>query len=360
MKEKKYKINFKRLALVAVIVVLGVLFLQSCIIACGRGSRSGSAQGEPTDPPPVVREIILDKPPAGSPTPAPTEETDQAVRTLRVYDHKADAVLVMDLEDYIIGVVAGEMPASFAPEALKAQAVASRTYSLYGVLHGGCGTREDADICTNSQCCQAYTSAQALRDKLGSKFEEIYACFARAVRETEGEVLLYKGRVIEALYHASAGGKTEDSENAFANSRPYLRSVESANEVGSRQEGEARFSHKDFIAKANAAYPKAKLVAEDLVGQVRVLAWYESDRVKTLQLGETTITGKQARKLFDLLSTQFTVTFTSNRVIFATKGYGHGVGLSQSGANGMAQSGSDYREILLHYYTGVTIEKLTQ
>jgi len=342
-KEKKYRINFKRLALVVGVLVISALLLQSCIIACGRSAKASDVQESERQ---AFREIIVSGRPSGIRNPESEILPNGQAIPIRVYDHKSETVISMDLEEYLIGVVAGEMPGSFAPEALKAQAVASRTYSVYGIRRGGCGTCKEADICTNSQCCQAYAPKEDAR-------------ISGAVQATAGEVMLCEGKVIEALYHGSAGGMTEDSEHVFAASRPYLRAVESANEIGSRQEGEVRVPKAEFIKKANAAYPKAELDAANLVRMVRVLERYESGRVKSMLLGGATVTGKQCRKLFELNSTQFAIAFTENEVIFTTKGYGHGVGMSQAGANGLAQSGSNYREILLHYYTGVTINALT-
>ena len=364
MKEKKYRINFKRLALVVVSLVLGLLLLQSCIIACSRNAKAGTTQ-ERDEPTQAMREIVVGSQSeiAAFAQPSEGQARKKAVVTepmlIQVYDHKAKLVSQMDLEEYLIGVVAGEMPSSFAQEALRAQAVASRTYSVYGIRHGGCGTSKEADVCTNSQCCQAYVSEDSMRERLGNKFDTAYANIAGAVQATAGEALLFEGKVIEALYHGSAGGMTEDSEHVFSASRPYLRAVASDNEIGSRQEGELRIPVAEFIKKANAEYPKAGLSAKELVRQVCIQEAYKSGRVKLMQLGEVSITGKQCRKLFGLNSTQFTIAFTKEETIFTTKGFGHGVGMSQSGANGMAQAGSSYREILLHYYTGVSIENLS-
>ena len=293
-------------------------------------------------------------------TPAPTlldlytyfdwTETTQ----IKVYDHRADKLVDMDLEAYIVGVVSAEMPVRYEFEALKAQAVASRTYTLYSMAHGGCHTNPDADVCTNSKCCQAYSSLERMQESWGSSYTENYARVAEAVMGTAGEVLTYNGKLCDALYHACSGGQTEDSEHVYANALPYLRGVDSPYEDPMRTEDVA-FGTDALVELIAAKYPDSGVTADNVRDAVRIAAAYESGRVETLQLGKAAITGKQARSVFGLKSTMFTVTWTNDGIVFHTKGYGHGVGLSQNGANGMAKHGSDYREILLHYYTGVSI-----
>ena len=303
--------------------------------------------------------VVLETPaPVTTPIPLTVEYETVQTQWITVYDHKTDACVQMDLEEYVLGVVAREMPISFEPEALKAQSVATRTYSVYGILHGGCGTCPDADICTNSQCCQAYASVDKLQERWGEEFDGNYEKLSRAVMETAGLVLLYDGEVIDALYHgSSAGGYTEDSENVFSAALPYLRAVTSSQEIGSRQTGEVRSAFADFAGKANAAYPDAALTPETVKTAVAVSAVYPSGRVEQVRLGGTCITGKQMRRLMGLDSALFTVAFTDTEIVFSTKGFGHGVGMSQAGANGMAAAGATFEQILLHYYTGVTISE---
>ena len=266
----------------------------------------------------------------------------------------------MQLEEYLMGVVAAEVPASYALEAIKAQAVAARTYSLYAISHGGCATNAAADICTNSGCCQAYRTEEALKERWGEEYAYYHSCIAAAIMDTAGQVLLYDGKPIDAMYHASSGGYTENSENVYANAIPYLRGVESPKEVGSRLSGERTYTRENFVQAANGANPDANLEADKLEEQVKILSAYPSGRVEKLQLGAVEITGKQARKMFSLDSAMFTVEITADSVIFHTKGFGHGVGMSQSGANGMALEGANYKCILTHYYTGVTIGRMGQ
>lgn len=375
----KYCINYKKLCAVLLALILLILLIRGCVSSCSdKCSQTEPCSTEQTADatadkqalrlaPPTVTASSTEADTATTPTAAPTRQLAadtlqyEAAQTLwiTVYRTDTDELVWMDLEEYLIGVVAGELPLSFADEALKAQAVAARTYSLYCIETRGCGSHAGADICTSSQCCQAWASTDKLKKKWGDAYETNYARVAAAVQGTAGEVLLYDGKLIEALYHASSGGMTEDSENVFAVARPYLRSVESTNEVGSRQEGSVTVSKEEFCAVVNAAYADAKLEAATLLRQLKILSRSKSGRVLKLRAGGALLTGKQLRKLFKLDSTLFTIKFTEEAVVIETKGFGHGVGLSQAGANGMAQASADYRTILLHYYSGVTIGKFT-
>ncbi len=293
-------------------------------------------------------------------TPAPTlldlyayfdwQETTE----IRVYDHRADEIVTMDLEEYVVGVVSAEMPAWYEFEALKAQAVATRTYTLYSVAHGGCHTNPDADVCTNSKCCQAFSSHERMQNTWGKDYANNYNRVAQAVMETAGEVIVYDGKLCDALYHACSGGQTEDSEHVYANALPYLRGVSSPYEDPMRQE-DVDFGVDALAELIAAKYPESGITADNAREEIAIASAFESGRVDMLRLGKTTITGKQARNLFGLRSTMFTITRSEDGIVFHVKGFGHGVGLSQNGANGMAKHGSDYREILLHYYTGVAI-----
>ena len=172
-------------------------------------------------------------------------------------------------------------------------------------------------------------------------------------------MLVYDGRPISALYFSSSGGMTESSEHVFGGQVPYLKSVSSPGETeyqGAQTKKE--FSYEEFASKVAGAYPAAKLTAEQVRTSVSILSRYESGRVEKLKLGSTAISGVQARTLFGLRSANFTISFGENKLTFETVGYGHGVGMSQSGANAMGKNGSNYRDILQHYYTGVGFGKV--
>ena len=347
MKRKTYKINRIKLfgMLALLLVLLLALFLLARVLLSGDGTTQGTAR--------ATQEPFY--------TPAPTIvdlyayfDWTETTNDIAVYDHRADKLVTMSLEEYIVGVVSAEMPVYYDFEALKAQAVASRTYTLYSMAHGGCHTNPDADVCTNSKCCQAYSSHERMQETWGRDYAENYNRVAEAVMYTAGEVLTYNGKLCDALYHACSGGQTENSENVYANALPYLRGVDSPYEDPMRQE-DAEIGFAELVALIAAKYPESGIGEDNVRSEIEIVSAYESGRVETLRLGKTKITGKQARNLFNLRSTMFTIGWSENGIVFHTKGFGHGVGLSQNGANGMAKHGSTYEQILHHYYTDVLI-----
>ncbi|MBR0025806.1 MAG: stage II sporulation protein D [Clostridia bacterium] len=324
----KYRINYKRLLVLTLLVCIFVLVLRGCAASCRTG------------------EVTL-------------PEDSEEEYLLRLYDEEQDRVLTLTLNEYLIGVVAAEMPASFEAEALAAQAVAARTFTaahMQAFSGTPCG-REGCDTCSDSGCCQAWDDDAALRKKWGTSYAANREKVAAAVYATSGEVLLYDGELIEALYHSTSGGRTEDSENVFSAALPYLRAVDSPGEEDApRYERTVKFSEKSFLKKLNAAFPKADLKDAE---EVRVLSRYESGRVERAQVGKVTATGRELRKALSLDSANFTLKYKGDTVLVTTRGFGHGVGMSQLGANAMAQAGADYRGILTHYYTGVTVASLS-
>ena len=251
----------------------------------------------------------------------------------------------MDLEDYICRVVLGEMPASFEVEALKAQAVAARTYTLRCCLGG---SKHDGDaVCTDSKCCQAYCEPEGyIRN--GGTYENVRKVFD-AVKETAGQVLYYEDRLIMATYFSSAGNATEDAKAVWGNSVPYLVAVSSP-EGDNRYNGEKiSFTAKEFQEKLGATL-KGK--PESWFGAVTYTVGGGVDQIR---IGGKLYKGTLLREKLGLRSTDFSVTTTDTVVTFTTNGYGHRVGLSQYGADAMAVNGSDYEQILLHYYTGTRL-----
>ncbi len=286
-----------------------------------------------------------------------------SVPQLALYDTGTAHIVTLTLEDYLVGVVAAEMPAGFAEEALKAQAVAARTRAADSMLAwggAGCAAHDGADICSDSTHCQAWDDAATLRQRWGGDYDAYMTKIARAVRETEGEIITYGGRPIEVLYHAISGGHTEDVEHVFAQALPYLRGVDSpGEEQASRYESEQRFALSDAVTRINAALPKAKITAQTLADQLAVVDRFDSGRVRTVRAGKTTCDGRALRTALGLYSTIFSFSFAGDELVVRQRGYGHGVGMSQTGADAMARSGSDYRAILLHYYAGVRIGQIT-
>lgn len=276
-----------------------------------------------------------------------------AETVLRVLD--GDTVLEMELGTYLEGVVRAEMPASFHPEALKAQAVAARTYTLYKIQKGG-SHGETADICTDPGCCQAYCSEEAAGENWGAETEQYRQKVEEAVRETDGQVILYGGEPILAVFHSSSAGRTRAAGNVWLSDVPYLQAVESPEDSSaipnyySRVEIAAAEFRENFLA----AHPDAAL-SGDADGWLWDAVTDAAGSVETICVGGVFVKGSELRSILGLRSACFTWEAQAEKLVFYVTGYGHGVGLSQYGANAMAEEGADYAEILTHYYTGVTV-----
>ncbi len=286
--------------------------------------------GLPKKPEPVAltEEIIYEEP---------------SVSVLNVYD---GSVFTLPMEEYLLGVVLAEMPASFQDEALKAQSVAARTYTQKKLSSP---THENADICMAASCCQAYI------------FPDLYegddvslAKVKKAVDETRGEIMTYKDEPVLAVFHSMSAGKTEDAENVWGSSVPYLKSAESfGEEEVDRFESTLTISFTEFKSKLNSM--GASVNSPSDIGKAELT---DAGYVKSITIGAHSFKGSEIRSLFSLRSSAFTISADEELVTFSVKGYGHGVGMSQHGANILAKEGKTYDEILKHYYNGVEIETI--
>lgn len=273
---------------------------------------------------------------------------------ISVYIAKEDKTTEMPLEKYILGVVAGEMPASYSEEALKAQAVCARTYTLHKINSGGC-KKYNADICTDSRHCQAFLTNSQMTDRWGKDYNKYLEKIEGCIISTNAQILTYDDKPIEALYHAVSGGMTEDCVNVYKNDVPYLKSVESSGEEGySKFKSEVAVTLTELAEKLEV---KNKPVTnlEDIIGNIER---FESGRIKTIEILGKSLTGTEMRKLFSLNSANFQLSLRGNEVVFNVTGYGHGVGLSQAGADAMAKNNANYIEILKHYFTDVELTNL--
>ncbi len=264
-------------------------------------------------------------------------------------------VLTVTMSDWLPGVVAGEMPASFEPEALKAQAVAARTYIMYSMGREK-PAHPEADVCDDPSCCKAHASDEQLRENWGADYESNLDKIQSAVSETDGEYLSYGGEVIQAVFHSSSAGKTEASE-AIWQAEPYLVSVDSpetAEDVPNYVTSVA-VTEEEFRLTVSSLHPEARLEG-DAAYWLGAAVRDASGRVETVDIGGATVTGSELRTLFSLRSTAFTLDYTDPGFLFTVTGYGHGVGMSQYGANVMAEDGAGYREILSHYYPGTELQ----
>ena len=279
---------------------------------------------------------------------------------IKIYNSKTKKVEEIGFEDYVLGVVASEMPAAFHEEALKAQSIAARTYALSRLskFKNGHPDHKGASLCTDVHC-QAWMSKEELLSVHGQKwFDDYWEKISGVVKSTEGKVITYGGNLVgEPLFHSTSGGKTEDCEAVFASSHPYLKSVESPLEESSPKFKEStNMSLDEFISKLKSKFPKADLNKANIKNKVRIAESSPSGRINKVLVDKETISGPLFRQLFSLNSTNFKINLIDNEIEIETLGYGHGVGMSQWGANMMAKTDKDYKEILKHYYTGVEIK----
>lgn len=272
--------------------------------------------------------------------------------TVKLYRHANQEFEELPLKDYLWGVLAGEMPASYPKEALKAQVVASYSYLLHRqktvAEHPGQNFGHDGDICDNPAHCKAYLSPEEAIVRYGKDWHENSApLLTEAIDAVLGEALLYNQEPVNAVFHAISGGYTEDAADVWGAEVPYLRSVDSH-----WDEQAADFS---TTLKIPLVQMKAILNQEDCsLGAVTLT---EGGSVATQVIGGKTYTGRQLRELFSLRSTRFTLNIEEEIAIFTVCGYGHQVGLSQHGAAILAENGYTYREILFYYYTGTALQK---
>lgn len=278
---------------------------------------------------------------------------------IRVNITKENRIEEISIEEYVKSVISGEMPASFNEEALKAQAVAARTYIASKRLRP-CNIANGADVCDTTHC-QVYINKKSRLDSWESNANEYWEKISKAVDSTKGMVLTYNNElVLYPQFFSTSSGMTENAVDVFSSSVPYLVSTESkGEEIAPKFESEFPFSITDFISKVNEEYPEANITTENLESNIEILSRSEAGGIKEIRVGKSKIKGSNFRLALGLSSTNFEYSIDENQIVFKCKGYGHGVGMSQWGANVMAKNGATYKEILTHYYTGVDITNLT-
>lgn len=312
------KVGLSFLALLIILIILPALIVRSC--------------GRDLKPPGV--------------------EVDPQMVT--VWNHQTDELMHITLGEYLLGVVAAEMPAQFDIEALKAQAIVARTYTI-AKLRGrggpGCSKHPQADICTDSTHCQAWTSKEAALAKWpffrqGTYWNKI----VKAVSETQGQVVTYEGKLIDAVYHSTCGGSTENSEDVWSNSFPYLRAVQCGFCSHSPRMTETVTLSAETVAQKLGEQPE-KL-------RLEVIDRTDSGRIIRISTGTQTMRGLDFRTRLGLRSSKVTWLRGEGGYSFTSTGYGHAVGLCQYGADGMGAQGYSAKEILEHYYTGVQVVRV--
>lgn len=267
--------------------------------------------------------------------------TNSSVSEITVYKSNG-SVINLNMTNYLIGVVSSEMPASFNLEALKAQSVLARTYALKA--------KQTGKKLTDTVSTQSYIDIDQMKNKWGNSFNTYYNKIKKAVENTNGEYLSYNENYIEALYHSTNNGKTESSFDVFGNYYPYLISVSS--EYDKNASSYLRTINMPLDTISN----KLGLnLNNDSV--ISILSYTDGGNIKEININGNNFSGKKVRELLGLRSADFDISISDNNANITTRGYGHGVGMSQYGANGMANAGYSYKDILSHYYPGTTLTK---
>ena len=339
----------KRLLLFSALMI-ALSFLLPLLLLPGAGSGEAPAETGEESPSPAAEDG-----PEGAEDAAEKAEgepvTDSDILLSVLTD---EGVVSMTMAEYLPGALAGEMPASFDSEALKAQAVALRSYVLY-CRDERKSSHPEADVCTSPACCTAWSGEETLRDQWGSGYAAYAEKIRRAVSDTDGQYLVWEEEPILAVFHSSSAGQTESGGNLWSD-KPYLLSVSSP-------ETEADVSNlvttvevgaEEFRTSVARLYPGASFDGEpsSWLGET---VCNSSGRVASVTIGGAAVTGTALRSLFSLRSTDFDLAWSGESFVFTVRGYGHGVGMSQYGANVMAKSGSGYAEILAHYYPGTEL-----
>lgn len=265
---------------------------------------------------------------------------------IKVKQEKKNKIIEIDLEDYVKGVIAGEMPVYFDNEALKAQAVAARTYALKRIK------KDNVYDVVDTVMNQVYLDNETLKQNWGNNYQENINKINEAVETTKGEYVDYNGEYADTLFFSTSVGNTENSEDIFGNKISYLRSVSSEwdEEVSPVFEQKYKFSRDEFCLKL-------KINGCDNIN-INILNETSTGRIKKIKINNKEFSGSDVAYMLGVRSNYFNVSIENNNVIVETKGFGHGVGMSQYGAYGMAKNGYDYKEILEHYYQGTTIKNL--
>ena len=277
--------------------------------------------------------------------------------TIKLLHKKSGQIEEISIDEYLYGVVSAEMPANYEEEALKAQAVAARTYTIYQISNNN-EKHKNADICDDSTCCQAWISKENRMNRWSEEERENnWNKIVKAVNSTAGKIITYNNEAINAFFHSNSGGKTEIPSNVWIGGKdfPYLRSVETSGEDGySQYSSEVKISKADLLEKLKKEYSDIQINFDENES-IKILEYTQSGRVKTVKFGNTEIAGTKVRSVIGLKSTNFSIKIDGDNVIFSVTGYGHGVGMSQTGADSMAKKGKTYEEILKHFYNGVEI-----
>lgn len=278
-------------------------------------------------------------------------------KEVKVYISKENKVKSIPLEEYVLSVVSSEMPANFHEEALKAQSILARTFVINKLIKG-CSNIKEGDICDTTHC-QAYLDIEERKKSWGKNGDEYLKKIREVVKETEGKILSYNDELVKyPQYFSTSSGSTEDAVAVFSEDVPYLKSVESkGEEVSPKYESETSISISDFKGKIKKSIPSSKL-GNNIEEEVKILSRNIGGTVDDIKIGKSVVKGKEFRKIFGLNSANFTLEISKDKINIKCLGYGHGVGMSQWGANVMAKEGIKYDKILEHYFKGSKVGEI--
>lgn len=288
------------------------------------------------------------------------EKINKDSHIINVYNVDKNKIEKIDIEEYLYGVLSSEMPSTFDEEALKAQAIAARTYVIYKMENNITSGHKNSAVCTNSAHCQAYTSYEDLKKIKGEDWiKSDYVKVKKAVDDTKGQIVTYEKKAILPLYFSTSSGKTENSKDVFSTQYPYLVSVDSPYEQNSPKYLTTYSIKKSkFIKYIKNIYPQINISLDKLDKEVSIVDRTDGGCVKIIEVGNVKISGTEMRKILNLNSANFTINYNNDEMNFTVKGYGHGVGMSQWGAEGMAKKGYKYYDILFHYFKGTDIKDM--
>lgn len=278
-------------------------------------------------------------------------------KTINLLHRNDNTVETIELEEYLVNVLAAEMPVDYELEALKAQATVARTYTLYQIENGK--KHENSDMCDSSECCQAWVSKEKRFESWKENQEEKWNKLREAVYSCSGDIITYNGKPIDAFFHSNSGGKTELPVNVWGGTDyPYLQAVETSGEDEYTQYySEIEYTKTEIEEKMKNSYEDFSINWQEN-NCIEILEYTEGERIKTIKIGNKNIAGVEARKIFSLRSSNFTFEISETGVKFKVIGYGHGVGLSQTGSNTLAKEGKNYIDIINHFYQNVEIENI--
>lgn len=277
-------------------------------------------------------------------------------KTIKLLHTDTGKIEKVNLDEYICNVVSAEMPVSYEIEALKAQAVVARTYTLYKIKSK---KHKNADICDDFGCCQAWISKKDRYKRWKNDKDKKWNKIEKAVYDTKGKIITYKGKAINAFFHSNSGGATEKPLYVWGGEGyPYLQSVETIGEDNYEEySSEVTISKSNFVKKMKNKYKSFKINWKEK-DCIKIKSYTEGKRVKSIKIGNKTLTGVEVRSIFSLKSAKFNIEIGKNNIKFKVIGYGHGVGMSQTGSNTLAKSGKNYIDIIKHYYKDVKVENV--